>query len=164
MTLTTRFTSEYHRRNHWFKGAALQDYIQNPPPVSEAPFRWAPLHSAAFYPKQYTLTLSRGHFIEPFHQFIKPPYPILKSGSERFAPNRFSYQLVFDKSPYPPREEWAESFENGHLRASLEYHHYWERTDFVRGSIAKKDQTWAETLDLGWWLSPSTGDGHLRGK
>ncbi|KAF9697520.1 hypothetical protein EKO04_004169 [Ascochyta lentis] len=162
--LTTRLTSEYHKYNHWFEGAALQDHLRNPPPPSEAPFPWAPLHSAAFCPKQYTLTLSRGHFIEPFHHFIKPPYPILQSGSERFAPNRFSCQLVFDKSPYPPREEWAESFGNGDLRRSLEYHHYWERTDFVRGSIAKKDETWADTLDLGWWLSPSTGDGHSRGK
>ncbi|KAJ4366085.1 hypothetical protein N0V95_000312 [Ascochyta clinopodiicola] len=164
MTLVTRLTSEYHKYNHWFEDAALQDHLRKPPPPSEAPFPWAPLRSDAFRPKQYTLTLSHGRFIEPFHHFIKPPYPILQSGPERFAPNRFSYKLVFDKSPYPPREEWAESYGNGDLRGSLEYHRYWEKTDFVRSFIVRKDQSWADTLALGWWLSSSTGDGHSRGK
>ena len=78
-------------------------------------------------------------------------------------PNRFSHQLGFDKSPYPPRKEWAE-YGNGVLAASLSYHHYWERTDFVRGRIRRKDQMWADFLDLGWWLSSSAGDGHVRSR
>jgi hypothetical protein len=162
MTLTTRIPSEYHKYNHWFEGAALQDHLQKPPPASDAPFPWAPLCSDAFQPKFYTLTLSHGRFIEPFHYFIKPAYPLLQSGADRFVPNRFSHQLVFDKSPYPPRKEWVESYGNGDLKGSLSYHHYWERTDFVRGGISRKDQTWADTLDLGWWLSSSAGEGHVR--
>ncbi|KAH6642136.1 hypothetical protein C7974DRAFT_468559 [Boeremia exigua] len=159
MTLTTRFSSEYHETNHWFKGAALQDYLQKPPPPSEAPFSWAPLYSAAFLPKQFTLTLSRGTFIEPFHEFVKPPYPLFQR--YRFAPTRYSYKISFDKSPYPPPEEWDKSFENNVLGASMNYHRYWEMKDFVWG---RKDKTWAQTLDLGWWLSPSVGDGYWRGR
>ncbi|KAF3001385.1 hypothetical protein E8E13_006891 [Curvularia kusanoi] len=162
MTLTTRIPSEYHKYNHWFEGAALQDHLERPPPASDAPFPWAPLRSDAFQPKFYTLTLSHGRFIEPFHYFIKPAYPLFQSGADRFVPNRFSHQLVFDKSPYPPRKEWVESYGNGDLKRSLSYHHYWERTDFVRGPISRKDQTWADTLDMGWWLSSSAGEGHVR--
>ena len=91
----------------------------------------------------------------------QPAYPLFQSGSLRFVPNRFTHQLVFDKSPYPPLKEWVESYGIGNLEGSLNYHHYWERTDFVRGAI---DKSWTDFLDLGWWLSSSAGDGHVRGK
>jgi hypothetical protein len=162
MTLTTRLVPIYHAQNPWLTGGALEDNLQNPPPPSKAPFPWAPLHSAAFRPKLYTLTLSRGRFIEPFHFFIKKPYPIFQPVPYRYAPNRYACQLVFDMSPYPPREEWTEWAENGGLKLSMDYHHFWERREFVREAIAKKDETWAEMLDLGWWLSPTTGDSHMR--
>jgi hypothetical protein len=165
MTLTTRIAPFYHDENPWLTGAALQDHLQNRPPPSKAPFPWAPLHSAAFSPKQYTLTLSRGRFIEPFHYFIKMSYPLFQFGnygSNRFAPNRYASQLAFDVSPYPPREEWAESWEHGSLGPSLDFHQHWEKREFVRDAIAKKDETWAETLDLGWWLSPAVGDAYKR--
>ncbi|KAF2708537.1 hypothetical protein K504DRAFT_455513 [Pleomassaria siparia CBS 279.74] len=123
-------------------------------------FPGAPLHSAAFRPKQYTVTLKRGRFIEPCDLFIKKPYPIFQSRQYRAAPNRYASQLVFeDMSPYPPREEWVEK---GGLRPHLDYHRYWERREFVREIIARKDETWAEMLDLGWWLSPTIGDAHTR--
>ncbi|KAF1959123.1 hypothetical protein CC80DRAFT_490098 [Byssothecium circinans] len=160
MTLTTRLNPIYHTRNPWLTGEALQDHLRNPPPPSKAPFPWAPLHSAAFRPKQYTLMLSRGRFIEPFHCFVKQPFPIFQP--YRYAPNRYACRLAFDdSSPYPPREEWVET---SGLKLSLDYHHFWERREFVREAIAKKDETWAETLDLGWWLSPTSGDGHIRNK
>lgn len=166
MTFTTRIAPVYHDKNPWLTGAALQDHLQNPPLLSKAPFPWAPLHSAAFSPKQYTLTLSRGRFVEPFHYFVKKSYPLFQFrnyGSSRFAPNRYASQLAFDVSPYPPREEWAESWEQGSLGLSLDFHQHWEKKEFVRDAIAKKDETWAETLDLGWWLSPAVGDAYKRG-
>lgn len=164
MTLLTRLSPNYHHDNFWFKGAALQDHLENPPPPSEAPFGWAPLRSAAFRPKQYTLTLSRGRFIEPFHYFIKAPYPLLQPYYHRHLPNRYTHQIVFDKSPYPPLEEWVESYGKGTLKGTLEHYQFWERTNFVRGEILKKDQTWAEILDLKWWLSPYAGDGYTRSR
>ena len=167
MTFTTRLDSLYHERSPWLAGAALRDHVQNPPPPSKAPFRWAPLYSSAFSPRQYTLTLSRGRFIEPFHYFIKKPYPIFQLGDHRsycFAPNRYRSQLTFDVSPYPPREEWAYASEYGNLalEPSLNYHRHWEKKRFVRDEISRNDETWAETLDLGWWLSPAVGDSHKR--
>ncbi|PVH98541.1 hypothetical protein DM02DRAFT_44876 [Periconia macrospinosa] len=54
--------------------------------------------------------------------------------------------------------------ETSGLTLSLDYHRFWERTEFVRDAIAKKDESWAEMLDVGWWLSPSMGEGYIRGK
>ncbi|KAJ8113213.1 hypothetical protein OPT61_g4613 [Boeremia exigua] len=165
MALNTRIASYYHAHNPWLTGDALQDHLENPPLPSTAPFPWAPLHSAAFCPKQYLLTLSHGRFIEPFHQFIKKPYPLFQFGefgSNHFAPNRYASQLTFDVSPYPLREEWAESWGTGGLSPSLDYHQHWEKKRFVRDAIAKKDETWAEMLDFGWWLSPTLGDAYKR--
>ncbi|KAF2643039.1 hypothetical protein P280DRAFT_515476 [Massarina eburnea CBS 473.64] len=152
MTFTTLL-----RLGPWRGDGARQDNLQNPPSPSEAPFPWAPLKSAAFRPKQYTLTLSRGRFIEPFHLSIKKPFPLFQSVPYCFAPNRYASKLAFDTSPYPPREEWVET---GGLRSILDYHLDWDKKEFVRGGISKKDETWAEMLDLGWWLSPTTGFRH----
>lgn len=167
MTFTTRISPSYDDRSPWLKGTALQEHLQNPPPPSKAPFRWAPLKSAAFTPKQFTLTLSRGRFIEPFHASIKKAYPLFQFGhygSNRFAPRRYRCQLEFDVSPFPPREEWTDSLEYGSLRPSLEYHQHWEQKRYVRYLIERKDEKWSETLDLGWWLSPSIGDSYKRGR
>jgi hypothetical protein len=159
MTLTTRIAPVDSDRSQWLKGAALQDHHQNPPPPSEAPFRWAPLHTGAFRPKEYNLTLLRGRFIEPYHLLIKKPYPIFQSVPYNFAPDRHRYKLVFGTSPYPPREEWNENGANSiHC---LDYNDYWEIKDFAKDPISRKDETWAEWLGLGWWLSPTTGEQHV---
>lgn len=162
MTLSTCMALLEPQLSNHLKGTTTpEEHLRNPPPPSEAPFRWAPLRSAAFRSKQYNLTLSHGSFIEPFHNFLKPPYPILQSGPNRFRPNRFYYQLVFDKAPYPPREEWAVTYMNG-LGASLNYHEYWVKTYHVRMGIPKKDLSWKDTFDLGWWFSPTVGESHSK--
>jgi hypothetical protein len=46
----------------------------------------------------------------------------------------------------------------------LEYHQYWEKREFVRGWIDRKDKTSIERLDLGWWLSPEIGDVYRKRK
>lgn len=70
---------------------------------------------------------------------------------------------MFDMSPYPPCEEWTEWSVHGSLKPRLEYHHLGEQG--VRaGGNPKKDEALAETLDLGWWLRPTSEDGYVRGK
>jgi hypothetical protein len=157
MTLGTRLTSNHHARSPWLKDEALQEHLQNPPSAGEAPFPWAPFCSAAFQTKQFTLIISRGSYILPWNLFTKRPYPLFQRADYRWAPSRYRWQLEFDISPYPLREEWAEDVKNGMPGGALDYGIYWERKKFVRTSIAKEDQTWAETLDLSWWLSPTTG-------
>jgi hypothetical protein len=53
-------------------------------------------------------------------------------------------------SPSPPPKEWME---DDYPRACLGYHYFWKRKEFVQEAMAKKDETWAETLELNWWLS-----------
>ena len=93
----------------------------------------------------------------PFICLSRSPTLVFKLGPDRFAPNRFRYQLSFDISPYPPREEWTDRIDNRGLGINLNHHEFWEKREFVRGYIDKKGETWAEMLDLGWWLSPTKG-------
>jgi len=53
----------------------------------------------AFLPKTYSLRLEKGNFLTPCDE--------LSSFEDEFTP-RFALRLAFDKSPYPPREEWKE--------------------------------------------------------
>lgn len=167
LTFTTRIAPWYHDRSPWLQGDALEKHLKNPPPASEAPFPWAPLHSPTLRPKNYLFALSRGCFIEPWQHFIKAPNPLLQLrnyGSNGFAPNRYRSQITFDTSPYPPREEWDESWpDRSSLSMSLDFQRHWEKKHYVRDGIAKKNETWAETLDLGWWLSPTIGEAYKRG-
>jgi hypothetical protein len=157
MTFGTRLAPHYHERGFWFQGEELKNHLRNPPPPSEAPFRWAPLRPAAFRPKIFNITLSQGRFISPWDLAIKKPYPIFQSGQDRFIPSRYLSQLTFDVSPFPPREEYAEGGVPGVSGHVLDRQHFWEMKVFARDTIDRKDQTWAETLDLGWWLSPTNG-------
>ena len=163
ITLSTRIHRAWHTSNPWVTGAALRAHLHTPPSPDSAPFPWAPLRRAAFRPKQYTLALSpRGRFIEPFQRHVKEPFPLFHQNS--CAPNRYRSRLVFqDTSPYPPLDEWVEETAGG-LAPSLEYHRFWEKTEFVRDAVARKDMSWAEMLDVGWWLSPSMGAGYSRGR
>lgn len=70
------------------------------------------LTEEAFRPKTYSVHLGRGRFA------VNGPY----SGR---TPVWYGRQLVFDKSPYPPLEEWAKSCQKP--VASLRFY---ERTDF----------------------------------
>ena len=163
ITYSTRIARQYHKRNPWLKDTALEQHLQNLPPPTDAPFRWAPLHTPAFRPKTFKLTISRGRYIEPWHLFIKKPYPLFAGKVGRFRPHRYRSKLTFDVSPYPPEEEWAARFVGSGLEHSLESHRHWEKKEFVRDSIAAKDETWAEMLDLTWWLSPAVGEAYSRG-
>lgn len=172
MTLTSRIHPLYKHGDQWGQSTqraqAHQQQQQQPPleagsgePAS-VPCRWAPLAPAAFQPKQYSLRLEKGRFIEPFHKFQKKPYPLFQPDPYGFAPDRYAYRLLFDTSPYPPRDEWLveHAMEPSVVKACLNYCRFWEYREFVWTFIPKSEQTWAETLDLSWWLSPSEGAAH----
>jgi hypothetical protein len=158
----TRIARQYRNGNPWLKSAAFSQHLQTPPAPTDAPFPWAPLHTPAFLPKTLTVTISRGRYIEPWQQFIKKPFPLFSGEADRFKPRRYASKLTFDVSPYPPRGEWDERGVSG-LEQSLDFHRHWEKKEFVRDAIATEDETWAETLDLSWWLSPSVGEAYSRG-
>ena len=162
VTYSTRIARQYLNGNPWLEGAALSQHLETPPAPSNAPFPWAPLHSSAFRPKTFKVTISRGRYIEPWQKFIKKPFPLFLSEADRFRPRRYASKLTFDISPYPPREEWDEGFASG-LEQSLDFHRHWEKKEFVRGAIAAEEETWAEMLDLSWWLSPTAGEAYSRG-
>ncbi|UPX19122.1 uncharacterized protein EKO05_0009394 [Ascochyta rabiei] len=65
-------------------------------------------------------------------------------------------------SPHPPHGERAKWMGNSVLKPILEYYRFWERRVFVRGAIARREETWAKTLDLQWWLSPTNEDATTR--
>ncbi|KAG9197689.1 hypothetical protein G6514_001158 [Epicoccum nigrum] len=162
MAYSTRIARQYRNGNPWLKGEAFEQHLHNLPSPIDAPFPWAPLHSPAFLPKTFTITISRGRYIEPWQHFIKKPYPLFQGEADRFPPRRYASKLTFDVSPYPPRGEWAEGFAAG-LEQSLDFHRHWEKKEFVRDGIERGEETWAETLDLGWWLSPTVGEAYGRG-
>ena len=53
----------------------------------------------AFLPKTYSVRLEKGMFKTAFERTAGPVRPWRQS---------YAYQLVFDKSPYPPRHEWKD--------------------------------------------------------
>lgn len=105
MTYDSCIAQQYYNGNHWFKGAALEKYLQNLSPPNEIPFPWIPLQITAFHPKQFNVTISRDR---PCHNFTKEPYSLFQYGDNavnRFAPDHRASKLAFDVSPFPPREE-----------------------------------------------------------
>ena len=162
MTYGTRLTPHYQKPGFGigYEEEDLQNHLQNPPSPSEAPFKWAPLRPVAFRPKPYTITLSRGRFCSPWDVFCKTPYPIFQTGYKRRSPpSRFLSQLMFDVSPFPPREEFAEGMGLGTNPHNLDIQQYWDIKVFVRDSTKT---TWAEYLDPWWWFSPMNGEWNIR--
>jgi hypothetical protein len=81
------------------------------------------LNDVAFEPKQFSVTIEEGAFW----------HPSLRAHLDQkhlFYTKQCPLQLTFDRSPYPPREEWR----NPHTMG-LESHKYWERNQFCAGQI-----------------------------
>ncbi|PNY24992.1 Uncharacterized protein TCAP_05076 [Tolypocladium capitatum] len=75
----------------------------------------------AFLPKTYLISLERGVFLAPFDaQATDNHHPYTA---------RFAYRLSFDKSPYPPREEWREP------EGAPDAIRFWEWKQFCGGQI-----------------------------
>lgn len=159
ITLTSRIHPLYRKGDQWGQS-------QRPPRAGDesAPCNWAPLAQSAFQPKQYSVRLEKGRFIEPFKNFHKKPFPLFQPDPYGFAPDRYAYRLWFNTSPFPVRDEWQpkHAMQPSAAEACLNYCRFWEYREFVWTLIPKSEQTWVEILDLNWWLSPSKGGAHNR--
>ena len=64
------------------------------------------LTSAAFVPKNYKVRLERGRFDDPSSR----DWPLWTNYRTPFfhRARKFEFRLVYDKSPFPPLDEWKE--------------------------------------------------------
>jgi len=73
------------------------------------------LEDAAFQPKTYRLQLEEGNF--------------LVTGRTTYGVNpTYKYRLLWDKSPYPPLDEWK-------WKAPAKACKFWERKDFYQSQL-----------------------------
>lgn len=99
------------------------------PHISSERVNEANLIDAAFQPKIYKLELAKGRFAMP---------DWLHWEGKTFSPPRddpeiwFGLRLVFDKSPYPPLEEWIEESNYGGPWRSAKANKYFEFRDFYQ--------------------------------
>lgn len=122
---------------------------------------YMPLKDEAFKPKIYNIALEKGRFIEPCRAFYKSPYVLFQNARDRTRPDRFENRIAFDRSPYPPLDEWRpETIKKSSLSSIFDHHHVWEYREFVRYLIPREKETWVETINLSWWLSPEAGPGN----
>lgn len=75
------------------------------------------LEDTAFQPKTYSLRLETGSF------------PVTKRTTYGYNPI-YMYRLLWNKSPYPPLEEW-----NGRSQGAAKACKFWERKDFYHSRI-----------------------------
>ncbi|KAI1843494.1 hypothetical protein JX266_010320 [Neoarthrinium moseri] len=83
------------------------------------------LTSAAFQPKTYTIRLEEGRFDEPATPWVNSP-PFLH------RPPKFALRLSFDKSPFPPLEEWREE-----AKFAAEQCRFWEYKEFADKEVPR---------------------------
>ncbi|KNG90685.1 hypothetical protein ANOM_001099 [Aspergillus nomiae NRRL 13137] len=79
------------------------------------------LTDAAFLPKEYTATLEAGRFLCASDV----------GGGYSDSP-RYGARLSFDKSPYPPREEWKEA------GGGVDVNRFWEWREFCSRRLPEK--------------------------
>jgi len=94
------------------------------------------LTDAAFLPKNYTVRLEHGRFDDPSTPWINwnsPPF--------WFRPDKYALRLLFDKSPFPPSEEWNEE-----VRGIAKQCHFWEIKEFVDLHSGVPKDSWLATL------------------
>lgn len=92
------------------------------------------LTPSAFQPKMYKLQMAKGIFgsskwlcfssLGPSSEEEKPD----DNGAEIFEASSYDLQIVFDKSPYPPLEEWAE--QKNSVDRAIRLYKFWEFRDF----------------------------------
>jgi hypothetical protein len=73
------------------------------------------LEDTAFRPKTYQVRLQKGKF------------EVKGRTTYGYTPT-YEYRLLFDVSPFPPLDEWAE-------KAPARYNYFWKREDFYQGKI-----------------------------
>lgn len=93
------------------------------------------LKGEAFLPKIYRVSLEQGQFIAPLHR----RYPNTILGPEYLV--KYKFNLKFDKSPYPPRDEWREIG-----WGAPDAHGFWEWNEFSSRKLSKAEIRAANTL------------------
>jgi hypothetical protein len=89
------------------------------------------LTAAAFQSKKYSLQMAIGKFTaETWFYFDDPLQSDENKSIAKEIGHWNKFRIVFDKSPYPPLEEWVEQ-KNGADRA-IRMHKFWEFRDFYR--------------------------------
>ncbi|KAI1861846.1 hypothetical protein JX265_009349 [Neoarthrinium moseri] len=90
------------------------------------------LTDGAFLPKFYTIRLEYGRFDDPSTSWMHDP-PAL------YRPPKYALRLLFDKSPFPAREEW-----NDEARFPAEQCRFWDMREFAQREVPKDG--WPTTL------------------
>ncbi|KAI9662744.1 MAG: hypothetical protein M1829_006139 [Trizodia sp. TS-e1964] len=72
------------------------------------------LSDDAFRAKPFSIRIEKGNFTEP-----------VWVGSEGSFRPRYTFRLLFDKSPYPPREEWKKP------EGGPDSNKFWDNVEFV---------------------------------
>jgi hypothetical protein len=98
----------------------------NPRPGVEYQINEKLLTDAAFQPKTYTIRLEKGRF--------RTQYDMQHDG-KKIAPWApwYGLRLVFDVSPYPPREEWKQTDVPDVFK-------FWEWNEFCSRVMPKEDE------------------------
>jgi hypothetical protein len=94
------------------------------------------LQPEAFLPKLFTITIEKGNFIQPSCSRLEKQSPNLE---------RYELHLTFDKSPFPPPEEWKDTCDV-HLPV-------WECREFVRKrskELSKKERAMNDISPREW--------------
>ncbi|KAE8143868.1 hypothetical protein BDV38DRAFT_232145 [Aspergillus pseudotamarii] len=87
------------------------------------------LTDAAFLPKEYTITLETGQFL------------CASDVGGRFGDSpRFGTRLSFDKSPYPPRQEWRET------DGGVDANEFWEWREFCSRRLPERTGLFSRIL------------------
>jgi len=91
------------------------------------------LTTAAFRPKAYRLQMAKGQFTaDKWFCFNNLPDSAENNGDAKGIETRYELRVVFDNSPYPPLEEWAE--QKNSVDKAIRQHKFWEFRDFYRDS------------------------------
>ncbi|KZF20975.1 hypothetical protein L228DRAFT_248725 [Xylona heveae TC161] len=85
------------------------------------------LKDEAFETKSYTVRLERGAFFSYWDN--------LDTSRSSYI-SRYELRLVFDKSPYPPRDEWKEP------EGAVDALKFWEWKEFVARTLPEDEPAW----------------------
>ncbi|OOF93086.1 hypothetical protein ASPCADRAFT_132800 [Aspergillus carbonarius ITEM 5010] len=96
------------------------------------------LTAQAFRPKTFQIRLEHGRFFTQWET--------QRTGVPRWS-HPYAWRLVFDRSPYPPREEWTMAWGDG----MLDFQRFWERTEFCgrNSELPRENGPWSRFMS---WL------------
>ena len=93
------------------------------------------LSDHAFRAKSFIVRIEKGDFVEPAY---------IGEDSVTYKP-RYALRLLFDRSPYPPREEWTKP------EGGPDNNNFWNDVEFVGRPLGNKKGTAMNDVNLGGW-------------